>query len=80
MTGALAFAGIPQVNLARRMGLEFLAVPKEIEIHFVGLILAASLFLLGICFYVYNFWRFGLPTDEAAQSDVRAVEDLPPVL
>ena len=62
------------------MGLDFLAVQKEIEIHFVGLILAASLFTLGVCFFLYNFWRFGLPTAEAAQSDVRAVEDLPPVL
>ena len=80
MTGALAVAGITQVNLERRLGLDFLAVQKEIEIHFVGMILAACLFLLGILFYLWNFWRFGLPTDEAAQSDVRAVEDLPPVL
>jgi nitric oxide reductase subunit B len=76
-----AVAGITQVNLERRMGLDFLAVQKEIEIHFVGMILAASLFLLGICFYLYNFWRFGLPTDEAAQSDVRGRErNCPPVL
>ena len=79
MTGALAVAGITQVNLERRMGLDFLAVQKEIEIHFVGMILAACLFFLGICFYLYNFWRFGLPTDEAASSDVRAAEELPTV-
>ncbi|MCB1211627.1 MAG: cbb3-type cytochrome c oxidase subunit I, partial [Verrucomicrobiales bacterium] len=79
MTGAFAVAGITQVNLERRMGLDFLAVQKEIEIHFVGLILAACLFFLGICLYIYNFWRHGLPTDEAAQSDVRAAEDLPTV-
>ena len=40
MTGALAVAGITQVNLERRMGMDFLAVQKEIEIHFVGMILA----------------------------------------
>ncbi len=77
MTGALAVAGITQVNLERRMGMDFLAVQKEIEVHFIGMLLAASLFLLGICFYIYNFWRFGLPTDEAAHSDVRRVEELP---
>ncbi|MBE2286059.1 MAG: Nitric oxide reductase subunit B [Prosthecobacter sp.] len=77
MTGALAVAGITQVNLERRMGMDFLAVQKEIEIHFVGMILAACLFFLGICFYLYNFWRFGLPTNEAAHSDVRREEELP---
>lgn len=77
MTGALAVAGITQVNLERRMGLDFMAVQKEIEVHFIGMLLAAALFLLGICFYVYNFWKHGLPTPEAAQSDVRAAEEVP---
>ncbi|MEZ5330051.1 MAG: cbb3-type cytochrome c oxidase subunit I [Verrucomicrobiales bacterium] len=74
MTGAFAVAGITQVNLERRMGLDFLAVQKEIEMHFIGLLLAACLFLLGMCFFLYNFWRFGLPSGEALQSDVRAAE------
>ena len=74
MTGALAVAGITQVNLERRLGLDFLAVQKEIEIHFVGMLLAACLFLLGICFYIWNFWRFGLPNSEAIHSGVRDME------
>lgn len=75
MTGAFAVAGITQVNLERRLGLDFLAVQREIEVHFIGLLLAASLFLLGVLLYVWNFWKFGLPTDEAIASDVRAAED-----
>ena len=74
MTGALAVAGITQVNLERRMGLDFLTVQKEIEVHFIGMLLAACLFLVGILCFLWNFWRFGLPSDEALFSDVRAAE------
>ena len=74
MTGALAVAGITQVNLERRMGLDFLAVQKEIEVHFIGMLLAACLFLVGILCFLWNFWRFGLPSDEAVHSDVRDAE------
>lgn len=76
MTGALAVAGITQVNLERRMGLDFLAVQKEVEVHFIGMLLAASLFLTGIVLFIWNFWRFGLPSEEAATSDVRAAEEV----
>jgi len=65
MTAAFAVAGITQVNLERRMGLDFLAVQEEIQVHFFGLILAASLFSVGIGAFIYNFWMHGLPNDEA---------------
>ncbi len=61
MTLAFAVAGITQVYLERKLGMDFLGVQKEIEIHFVGLILAACLFSLGIGAYVWNFIRFGTP-------------------
>ncbi len=64
MTGAFAVAGIAQVYLERRLGLDFLAVQKEIEPHFLGLILAATLFSVGITMYLINFYNFGLPKDE----------------
>ena len=64
MTLAFAVAGIAQVYLERKMGLDFLAVQKEIEVHFLGLVLAASLFTAGIIAYVWNFIRFGLPVGE----------------
>jgi nitric oxide reductase subunit B len=65
MTGALAVAGITQVYLERRMGMDFMAAQEAVEVHFGGLVLAASLFTLGIAMFVWNFVQYGLPNDEA---------------
>ncbi len=62
MTLAFAVAGISQVVLERRVGLDFLVVQKEIEVHFIGLLLAAALFTLGIVAFIWNFIRYGLPS------------------
>ncbi len=64
MTGAFAVAGIAQVYLERRLGMDFLTVQEEIEVHFIGLLLAASLFSFGIILYIYNFIKFGIPQNE----------------
>jgi nitric oxide reductase subunit B len=64
MTLAFAAAGITQVVLERRVGMDFVTVQKEIEMHFWGLILAATLFILGIAAYVYDFIRHGKPVAE----------------
>ena len=61
MTGAFAVAGISQVYLERKMGLDFLTVQKELEVHFLGLALAATLFTAGIVLYLVTFLRYGLP-------------------
>ncbi|TGK05208.1 nitric-oxide reductase large subunit [Leptospira langatensis] len=65
MTGAFAVAGIAQVYLERKFGLDFLTVQKEIQVHFLGLILAALVFTSGIFAFIWNFIKFGTPTDEA---------------
>lgn len=65
MTLALGVAGISQVYLERKIGLDFIVVQKEIEIHFLGMTLAACLFTLGIGLFIYNFIRSGLPTHES---------------
>ncbi|MCB1144762.1 MAG: cbb3-type cytochrome c oxidase subunit I [Leptospiraceae bacterium] len=65
MTGALAVAGIAQVYLERKLGMDFLTVQKEISFHFIGMLLAATLFSVGITYYILDFIRHGLPTDEA---------------
>ncbi|TGM98491.1 cbb3-type cytochrome c oxidase subunit I [Leptospira dzoumogneensis] len=65
MTGAFAVAGIAQVYLERKLGLDFLTVQKEIQVHFLGLVLAALVFTSGIIAFIINFIRFGTPTDEA---------------
>jgi nitric oxide reductase subunit B len=61
MTLALAVAGVTQVVLERRVGMDFLTVQKEIQVHFIGLILAASLFTVGVLAFVLVFVRSGLP-------------------
>ncbi len=61
MTGALAVAGIAQVYLERRMGMDFLAVQEELGVHFLGMILAATVFSIGITLIIVNMVRHGLP-------------------
>jgi nitric oxide reductase subunit B len=61
MTLAFAVAGVTQVVLERRLGLDFLTVQKEIEVHFWGLLLAAGLFTLGIGAFILVFVRSGWP-------------------
>ncbi len=66
MTLAFAVAGVTQVVLERRVGMEFLQVQHELEMHFYGLILAASLFATGIIAFIWNFIRYGKPVGELA--------------
>jgi MoxR-like ATPase len=71
MTLAFAVAGITQVYLERRMGMDFLVVQKEIEVHFMGLILAASLFTWASALFIYNFIRHGMPEGEVLPLDAQ---------
>lgn len=64
MTIAFGVAGVAQVYLERKIGLDFLMVQKEIEVHFLGLVLAATLFTTGIIAFIWNFIRFGKPLGE----------------
>ena len=64
MTAAFAVAGVTQVYLERRVGMDFLAVQEELVVHFAGLILAACLFTAGIAAFVYTFVKSGWPVGE----------------
>lgn len=66
MTLAFAVAGVTQVYLERRVGMDFLSVQKEIEVHFLGVVLAASLFTAGIIAFIYTFIKSGLPVADIA--------------
>ncbi|TGM87095.1 cbb3-type cytochrome c oxidase subunit I [Leptospira bouyouniensis] len=70
MTGALAVAGITQVYLERKLGMDFLVVQKEIVFHFIGMLLAATLFTVGITYFIIDFIRHGLPSNEALGKNV----------
>lgn len=66
MTGAFAVAGIGQVYMERVVGIDFLEVQEELEVHFIALILAASLFTIGILLFVWDFVKYGMPKDHDA--------------
>ena len=53
------------VYLERKSGMEFGLVQQEIETHFLGLILAATVFTAGIILYIIDFIKYGRPSDEA---------------
>ena len=74
MTCAFAVAGIAQVYMERKIGLDFMQVQQEIEVHFFGLVLAATLFTIGIGLFIYNFIKYGQPTDEALITDTEQGE------
>ncbi len=76
MTLAFAVAGVTQVYLERKIGMDFLAVQKEIEVHFYGLILAACLFTLGISCFIYDFIRHGKPIAGLANTSDDEAGDL----
>jgi len=65
MTTAFAAAGVAQVYMERKMGMDFMESQVEIEVHFLVLIAAAALFTTGILLFAVNFFKHGMPTDEA---------------
>lgn len=65
MTVAFGVAGVVQVYLERISHIEFMKVQNEISIHFVVLLLCATLFAIGITMYIIEFIRYGKPSDEA---------------
>ncbi len=69
MTGAFAVAGIAQVYMERKIGMDFLAVQEAIEVHFGGVLLAACLLTLGIAMFIWNFIQYGLPKEEAMAAE-----------
>lgn len=69
MTCAFAAAGVAQVYLERIAGYDFMTTAIEIQPHFFVLILAATLFTVGILFFIANFVKFGLPTDDGLRME-----------
>ena len=55
------------VYLERKFKMDFMEVQNEISIHFVVLVICASLFATGIVLYIVDFYKHGTPTDEALE-------------
>ncbi len=69
MTVAFGVAGVAQVYMERIMGIEFGVVQDEIKVHFLILVLCAVMFTVGIALFMYEFIKYGRPTDEALVAD-----------
>jgi len=69
MTMAFAAAGVAQVYLERIAGYEFMVAQEQTKAHFFVLIIAATVFTIGITLYIVNFLAYGRPVDEAVQAE-----------
>jgi nitric oxide reductase subunit B len=67
MTVAFGVAGVAQVYLERKFKMDFMEVQNEISIHFVVLLLCATVLTIGIALYIIDFIKHGKPTDEAIE-------------
>ncbi len=76
MTVAFGVAGVAQVYLERKMGLEFGDVQNEIKIHFYVLIICATMFGTGVGMFIYEFVKYGKPNKEALLPDPNANDAL----
>ncbi len=68
MTSAFAAAGVQQVAMERIGGFDFMLVANELWYHFLVLIIAATIFTIGILMFMWEFIKYGMPTDSAMQS------------
>ena len=68
MTVAFGVAGVAQVYMERIMKIDFMIVQMEIQVHFIVLIIMATLFATGITLYIIEFIKHGQPTDEALEN------------
>jgi len=68
MTVAFGVAGVAQVYMERVMKVDFMKVQLDIQIHFIVLIIMATLFTTGIILYIIEFIKHGKPTDEALET------------
>ena len=57
MTLSFATAGIAQVYLERILGMGYLDAQLKIQVHFVMLVITASIFATGVGLFIYDFFR-----------------------
>ncbi|HEY0845218.1 MAG TPA: cbb3-type cytochrome c oxidase subunit I, partial [Noviherbaspirillum sp.] len=58
MTLSFATAGIAQVYLERILGLGFLETQLKIQVHFLMLLAAGSMFAAGALLFIWDFFRY----------------------
>lgn len=79
MTISFATAGIGQVYLERIMGLGYLETQLKIQVHFLMLILTASVFTVGVFLLILDFFRYRPRFDaEVPETEKTNAEPLSP--
>ncbi len=68
MTLSFATAGIGQVYLERILGLGYLDTQLRIQVHFLMLVVTASLFTIGAALFIWDFFRHA-PHFETCEAD-----------
>ena len=79
MTMAFAAAGIVQTYLERILGVGYLETQRKMQVHYLMLVGAGILFVLGVALYLYDFFivaprREHADTRRHSTADVRAAE------
>jgi len=69
MSVSFAVAGIVQVYIERLSGKDFMVAAEAAKPHFFVLIIFASVFTIGITYFIINFIKFGMPRDEAMEAE-----------
>ena len=69
MTISFATAGIAQVYLERILGLGFLETQLKIQVHFLMLLAAGSLFAAGVILFIWDFFRYR-PSFDVVRNDM----------
>src|SRR5690606_11244626 len=72
MTLAFATAGIGQVYLERILGLGYLDTQLKIQVHFLMLIAAGSLFAVGVALFIIDFFRHAPSFEVSREADKHA--------
>ena len=79
MTLSFGTAGIAQVYLERIMGMGYLDAQLKIQVHFLMLVLTATIFATGVALYIFDFFRyrpvFEVSGDDAAARDHAVATD-----
>jgi len=78
MTLSFATAGIGQVYLERVMGIGYLDVQLKIQIHFVMLVITASVFAIGVLLFIYDFFRQAPRMEPVDEAELFPDATLPP--
>ena len=79
MTLSFATAGIGQVYLERIMGLGYLDAQLKIQVHFVMLIITASIFAVGVALFIIDFFRHA-PSFEVANEAEPPLQPVRPAM